>query len=115
MNLISRLIVRMVSKARPLMDIYAFTKDPDMVHSLNILWGVRTLNLLLQKSQIEEQSVEAIQFAVSKSLLSKTDHVIIVSNSGHYHQTVSGIDPLMGCTVFIIDLQKLFKDETEYE
>jgi len=73
---------RMVSKYRPDLDIIAFTADDRTAHELNLVWGVRTvLSSEIAGPNVEERTVKAIKLAVSKQLVEKKDHVVVVSRT----------------------------------
>eukprot|EP01114_Cavostelium_apophysatum_P010075 TRINITY_DN2349_c0_g1_i1.p1 TRINITY_DN2349_c0_g1~~TRINITY_DN2349_c0_g1_i1.p1 ORF type:complete len:496 (-),score=109.66 TRINITY_DN2349_c0_g1_i1:38-1525(-) len=74
--------VEMVSKYRPQLPILAMTSDVRVARELNMTWGTRTILAAdLQGSDIEDRAFAAVRKAVSKELLSKDDHVIVVSDS----------------------------------
>jgi len=88
-------VARMVSKYRPVLDILAITDDLRTARELNLIWGVRSIynDKLLGITDHESRNIEAIKKALSKQLITKDDHVIILSRSilGKHVGTTSAI------------------------
>jgi len=88
-------VARMISKYRPYLDIIAITDDLRTARELNIVWGVRTvLDPALSKiPTFEEKCFEAIQKCVTLELLTKDDHVTVLTRSlaGKHVGSISAI------------------------
>jgi len=76
-------VARMISKYRPALDIIAITSDLRTARELNLVWGVRTLlaTHLDKEKDFEKRSQIAIKAALDARLLSKNDHVAVITRS----------------------------------
>jgi pyruvate kinase len=76
-------VARMVSKYRPNLDIIAITSDLRTARELNLVWGVRTLLVkeLDNEQDFEKRAAKAVRRAVETGLLTKNDHVAIITRS----------------------------------
>jgi len=88
-------VCRMITKYRPYIDVIAITADLRTARELNIVWGVRTIidPDLDAIPTFEERAVKAIQKAVQKELLTKDDHVAVITRSliGKHVGSVSAV------------------------
>lgn len=88
-------VARMVSKYRPGLDIIAMTADLRTARECNLIWGVRTVldDKLSSIPNFEDKVFEAVAKCVSLDLLSKDDHVVILTRSlaGKHIGSISAI------------------------
>jgi len=88
-------VVRMISKYRPFLDIVAITDDLRTARECNLIWGVTTIHdpTLSNFATFEEKCFEAIQRCVNRRLLTKDDHVMVMTRSlaGKHVGSISAI------------------------
>jgi len=76
------LLVRMVSKFRPQWNILAFTENLRLARELNLTWATRTVHVSkIEGKDLEEKAFFTVKHAVKAGLLSREDHVLVLSGS----------------------------------
>jgi len=74
---------RWISKFRPPTDIYAVTRDPNVLRRLRLWWGVHPILYEHEVDSVDDLVMEAVRVVHGKGLISEDKDVVFTSGVRH--------------------------------